>query len=93
MNLDLTGKTAIVCGATQGIGNAAATELAQLGARIVLFARNEQALQEAVKQLPRPAQQEHSYLIADFQHPQQVEEAIQAFTHRDTAQILINNTG
>ncbi|MFM7309125.1 MAG: SDR family oxidoreductase [Flavobacteriales bacterium] len=93
MNLDLTGKTAIVCGATQGIGNAAATELAQLGARIVLLARNEQALQEAVKQLPRPTQQEHSYLIADFQHPQQVEEAIQAFTQRDTAQILINNTG
>ena len=29
MNLDLTGKTAVVCGATQGIGFATATQLAK----------------------------------------------------------------
>ncbi|MFN9798723.1 MAG: short-chain dehydrogenase, partial [Bacteroidota bacterium] len=36
MNLDLTGKTAVVCGSTQGIGWAAAQQLATMGARIVL---------------------------------------------------------
>ena len=35
MNLALKGRTAIVCGSTQGIGWACAVELAELGAHIV----------------------------------------------------------
>lgn len=41
-SLDLNGKTAVVCGASGGIGEAAATLLAQRGARIIAVARNEQ---------------------------------------------------
>ena len=41
MNLSLEGKRAVVCGSTQGIGNATATELAHLGASITLVARNQ----------------------------------------------------
>ena len=48
MNLDLTGKTAIVCGSTQGLGYASAVELALMGCTVVLLARNEEKLQEAV---------------------------------------------
>ena len=44
MNLDLKNKNAIVCGSTQGIGEAAAIELAKLGANITLIARNESKL-------------------------------------------------
>jgi len=40
MNLDLSNRTAIVCGSSQGIGLAAAVELASIGANIVLVARN-----------------------------------------------------
>ena len=40
MDLNLK-KNAIVCGSTQGIGEAAAIELAKLGANITLIARNE----------------------------------------------------
>jgi 3-oxoacyl-[acyl-carrier protein] reductase len=40
MNLDLTGKRALVCGSTQGIGRSSAIELALLGAHITLLARN-----------------------------------------------------
>ena len=47
MNLDLTGKNAIVCGSTQGIGKAIAEELALLGANIILIARNEEKLKSA----------------------------------------------
>ncbi|MEQ9413084.1 MAG: short-chain dehydrogenase, partial [Cyclobacteriaceae bacterium] len=38
MDLNLSGKRAVVCGATQGIGKAAAEELAKLGASITLVA-------------------------------------------------------
>ena len=41
MKIDLTGKKAIVCGSTQGIGRASAVVLAELGANITLIARNE----------------------------------------------------
>ena len=41
MDLNLQGKTALVCGSTQGIGFAAATQLALMGAHVILLARNE----------------------------------------------------
>jgi 3-oxoacyl-[acyl-carrier protein] reductase len=42
MNLDLTHKTALVCGASQGLGLACARELALLGATIILVSRSEE---------------------------------------------------
>ena len=92
MNLDLTGKTAIVCGATQGIGNATATELATLGATVILVARNEEKLKAAVTALPH-AEHNHGYVVADFQHPQEVKSAIETYLEKGTAHILVNNTG
>ncbi len=41
MNIDLSGKTALVCGGSQGIGLAAAKELAAAGAHITVLARSE----------------------------------------------------
>ena len=46
MNLDLTGKHAIVCGSTQGIGKAIALGLAEMGADVTLVARNANKLKE-----------------------------------------------
>jgi 3-oxoacyl-[acyl-carrier protein] reductase len=48
MDLNLKGKTAIVCGSTQGLGYASAIELALLGCNIVLFARNEDSLKKVI---------------------------------------------
>ncbi len=93
MDLNLNGKVAVVCGSTQGIGYAAALELAQLGAQVFLMARNEDKLKEAVATLPSPAGAEHGYLVADFAHPTSVEECIKGFTAKHKANILINNTG
>jgi 3-oxoacyl-[acyl-carrier protein] reductase len=52
MELTLTQKTALVCGSTQGIGKAVALELANMGANIVLLARNEENLRETMSELP-----------------------------------------
>lgn len=93
MILDISGKTALVAGSTQGIGFAIATELAQLGARCVLIARNEEALKEAISKLNVSAGQQHSYLVADFQHPEQVRETVNAFVQENTIHILVNNSG
>ena len=42
MDLNLSGKHALVCGSSEGIGRAAAIELASLGADVTLLARREE---------------------------------------------------
>lgn len=44
MQIDLTGKKALVGGATSGIGKAIAMELAACGAEVTLMSRNEDKL-------------------------------------------------
>lgn len=94
MNLDLTGKKAIVCGSTQGLGFASAVELALLGAEVTLMARDEKKLKEAVKKLNTSFGQKHKYIVADFQLPQVVENSIKRYlAKKNTVNILVNNTG
>lgn len=94
MNLDLTGKTAIVCGSTQGLGYTSAVELALMGANIVLMARNEEKLQQAVTRLSNNGSQQHSYLVADFEDIHSVSSAVDEFVNKGSvAHILVNNTG
>ncbi|MDI3321784.1 SDR family oxidoreductase [Pinibacter soli] len=93
MNTSLTGKTAVVCGSTQGIGLAIAEELALLGATCILFARNESALKEAVLRLHSDEQQNHSYHVADFSKPEEVRTAIEEVVAKTNIHILINNSG
>ena len=69
MKIDLTGKKAIVCGSTQGIGRASAVVLAELGANITLIARNEVELQKTAAALPSKGQK-HDYIVADFSQPE-----------------------
>ena len=51
MDLDLKGKHALVCGGSDGIGRAAAHELALLGADVTVLARREDALREVAATL------------------------------------------
>lgn len=55
MNFGLDGHTALVCGASQGIGQACAFALAAQGARVVLLARDHEALEKVRAQLPSPS--------------------------------------
>lgn len=93
MNLDLSGKTALVCGSTQGLGYASARELALLGCNVILLARNKEKLIDAVGTLPKTAGQNHGYLVADFTNTQSVKNVITDFVKDNTVHILINNTG
>lgn len=91
MNLNLSGKRALVCGSTQGIGKAIALELAQLGASVTLLARNEQGLKEVLNELPLNAG--HEYLVADFSDYKNVQFKVNQYLENKTVDILINNTG
>lgn len=94
MNTDLTGYNALVCGSSKGIGLAAATELALLGASVILLARNEQDLKKVKQDLPVPKGQLHDFIVADFTDPRQVESRLKDSGIREkTIHILVNNTG
>lgn len=93
MNLSLQNKQALVCGSTQGIGRAAAVELALLGANVVLFARNEEVLETVRASLDTSKGQQHTYLVADFSRPELVKSVIQPFAETQPLHILVNNTG
>src|SRR5687767_8787384 len=93
MNLSLDGKTALICGSTQGIGLAIAEELALLGANCILLARNENALRDALLKLDNSNRQLHKYFVADFNNPDQVMAVAEEITAAYAINILINNTG
>lgn len=90
MNLGLTHKNALVCGSTQGIGKASAKQLAELGANVTLVARNEEKLQHVLTELTTDQGQSHTYIVADFQNPESLQQKISA-TGR-AFHILVNNT-
>jgi 3-oxoacyl-[acyl-carrier protein] reductase len=94
MELDLKGRTALVCGSTQGIGKAAAVELAKLGANVVMLARNEEKLKESKKDLDSSNGQKHTHLVADFSKPSELKKVIKDFIDKGhKIHILINNSG
>jgi 3-oxoacyl-[acyl-carrier protein] reductase len=93
MNLNLTGKRALVGGSTQGIGLAIAQELASMGASCTLLARNEASLLEAINTLDTSKAQQHAYLVADFFDYKQVAEVVRQYTESNKVHILVNNSG
>tara|TARA_B100002052_G_scaffold30751_1_gene23832 strand:- start:6999 stop:7793 length:795 start_codon:yes stop_codon:yes gene_type:complete len=92
---NLLNQTAIVCGASKGIGAATAIELSKCGASTILLARNKNDLSQIIDQLDTNQKQTHSFIIADFQNPVSLRSEIRSFlqTYSKPIEILINNTG
>jgi 3-oxoacyl-[acyl-carrier protein] reductase len=93
ISLNLSGKTALIGGSTQGIGWASACQLASMGATCVLVARNRERLTLAVQKLKAINDLPHSFLVADYSRPDEVKEIIGAFAANHTVHIVVNNTG
>lgn len=93
MDLDLTGRHALVCGASEGIGRATAHELALLGADVTLLSRRPAALAEVVATLPVRATQAHGWLAADLADLNGLDAQVRALCAGRPVHILVNNTG
>ncbi|MGI8635932.1 MAG: SDR family oxidoreductase [Segetibacter sp.] len=94
MNLNLTNKTALVCGASQGLGLACAIELALLGANVIVASRSDDKLRSAVKQLDSSLGQKHQLLVLDLAQSQAAKQIVQSFLSRgNVIHILVNNAG
>ena len=95
MNINLVGKRAFVGGSSQGIGLASAQLLAEAGASVVLTARNEKDLQEAIKTLAvKDETQKHDLLVIDYADPKTAESTVSEYISLgNNIDILINNSG
>jgi NAD(P)-dependent dehydrogenase (short-subunit alcohol dehydrogenase family) len=94
-NLSLHGKSAVVTGGTAGIGFYTALDLARLGARVVVTARNETRGRDAVAQLRAMAgHSDVELLIADASSVCANARLAEALTQRlSRLDILVNNAG
>lgn len=93
LNFTLIGKTALVCGSTQGIGWATAKAFAAAGARCILLARNENVLRDKVAELNAIGNADHQYAVADFSDLDQLKPVIGKLAAAHTIHIVLNNTG
>lgn len=90
MNIDLTGKTALVTGSTQGIGYAIAEALATSGARVAVNGRSAERVDAAVADLRRVTGADVIGVAADVTTDDGVAELVAALP---TVDVLVNNLG
>ncbi len=92
MDLDLSGKHALVCGASEGIGRATAHELALLGADVTVMSRRADALTAVADGLPNTGTQRHGFIAADVADTPGLRAAVQILVAERPVHVLINNT-
>lgn len=92
-NMELSGKTAIVTGASKGIGEAIAVELARQGVSVLLVARSTEQI-ERIAQSIRDAGGRAEALTCDVSEYADVERAVaHCCEHFGQLDILVNNAG
>jgi len=90
---ELEGKTALVTGASQGIGRACALELASRGARVALAARNEEKLRAVAQEISGAGGIAEVFLM-DIADEASIKAAAKAaMGHFGAVEILVNNAG
>lgn len=96
--MHLPGRTAVVTGASQGIGRACALKLAQCGIKVALVARNQQKLEEVAREIMNGQSASAPALAhvipADIENEDQVRTAFKTvIADFGKIDILVNNAG
>ena len=93
IDLDLSGKNAVVTGASLGIGQATVKLLADHGANVSFCARNAEAVDALASYRPPDGSGAVSGYIADMGDKDSTEQFLDAIDAADGADILVNNVG
>lgn len=91
MNISLSQRRALVCGASQGIGRAIAISFAKAGAQVVALARSEAGLKSLLQDLPGSG---HQALVCDLANRAQLNDQLkQELSLRGPITLIVNNAG
>ncbi len=89
----LTGRHALVCGASKGIGRAAALAMAGLGADLTVLARSEAALERLLPALEEAGAPRAQALVADLDDREGFADALGRLVRAGPVHIAVHNTG
>jgi len=91
--MNISGRVALVTGASQGIGRSCALKLASAGATVALAARNQEKLNELVREITGAGGKAAAFPV-DVSDEAQIKSACKAaITHFGRIDILVNNAG
>jgi len=91
----MSGKVCLITGATSGIGEVTARELAKLGPQVVITARDQAKLDQAIQRISsQSGGNEVSGFVADLASQNEVRSLASQFMNKyDRLDVLINNAG
>jgi NAD(P)-dependent dehydrogenase (short-subunit alcohol dehydrogenase family) len=90
LDLQLEGKTALVTGSTAGIGYATAKALLKEGAQVIINARTQQSVDQALASLKQATGRTPLSFVGDMSKAEDAARLVKAFPDVD---ILVNNVG
>ena len=90
-DLLLTGKTAIICGASEGIGRATAIRFATLGAKCILLSRSMDKLNLVKAELYNS--EIHECYAVDFFETEKLKQIVSQIASQNNISIVLNNVG
>jgi len=94
MELQLSGKTAVIAASSQGLGKAIAEGLLREGANVVVSGREEEKLKEVVAELKQIGSGKIVFQRTDITIPEDIKQLIQtAVDNFGGVDILVNNAG
>lgn len=94
MDLNLTGKVAVITGGSEGTGKAIAMRLSECGVRVSICARRDAVLQQAAQEIGENTGQDVLAVSADVTVPEALEDFVRKTVERfGRIDILVNNAG
>ena len=92
---DMTNKTVLITGATNGIGKVAALEIARMGATVCIVARDQRKGQAVLEEIKQKTGNQHLELfVADLSSMAEVRKLASEFKAKYTKlDVLVNNAG
>ena len=94
MDLGLNGKSVLVLASSSGLGKGAALEFCREGANVMLFARNESALQKAQDDIFQATGRQPAYVVGDVTRPTDIKKVVTQTREKcGPVFALVNNSG